>query len=296
MIFGASQTFKSFIGLDLAMHLVTGVDWTGRRTKGGPAYYVAAEGGSGIARRIDAWQKTNGLAEDVSGLQICTRPFLLTDPGDVALLVADIEALAVKPRLVVIDTLAQTFSGDENSSSDIGDYIRLINSEIRARFGCSVIIVHHTGHAASERPRGSSAIMANLDFVLGVFRPDPKALRAILTTAKQKDGDRAKDLSFTLERLVLGEDEDGDELSSLVAKYVDVAENALESFRGTKYTPIIIKHLEDGVATTDELVLEAERIIDEDRVVVRQGVRRGLDVLTKANLVNERGGIWKLLK
>jgi hypothetical protein len=212
------------------------------------------------------------------------------------LLVAQIEALEVKPRLVVIDTLAQTFSGDENSSSDIGDYIRLINSEIRARFSCSVIIVHHTGHAASERPRGSSAIMANLDFVLGVFRPDPKALRAILTTAKQKDGDRAKDLSFTLERLVLGQDEDGDELSSLVAKYVDVTENALESFRGTKYTPIIIKHLEDGVATTEELVLEAEKTIDEDRVVVRQGIRRGLEVLSKANLVNERNGIWKLLK
>jgi hypothetical protein len=138
--------------------------------------------------------------------------------------------------------------------------------------------------------------MANLDFVLGVFRPDPKALRATLTTAKQKDGDRAKDLSFTLERLVLGQDEDGDELSSLVAKYVDIAEDVLEAFRGTKYTPVLLKILEDdNIASLDELVISAGEIIKEDRSVVRQGVRRALAAMSKAGLINERGGLWRMV-
>jgi len=296
MIFGASGTFKSFIALDMAMHIATGADWANKRTKTGPVYYVAAEGGAGIAKRIQAWHEIHGLAEPIDNITICTRPVLLSDENEIKLLRNDIEAMSEKPRLVVIDTLAQTFTGDENSSSDIGDYIRLINSEIRAPFGCSVIIIHHTGHAASERPRGSSAITANLDFILGVFRPDPQAMTARLMVSKQKDGDKAPDALFNLERFVLGRDEDGDELSSLVAKYSDITENALEGFKGTKYTPIIMKHLSEGVATADELVIMAQEIVQEDKAVVRQGIRRGLTALSRAGMINERAGIWGLAK
>jgi len=114
--------------------------------------------------------------------------------------------------------------------------------------------------------------------------------------SKQKDGDKAPDALFKLERFVLGRDEDGDELSSLVAKYSDITENALEGFKGTKYTPIIMKHLSEGVATADELVIMAQEIVQEDKAVVRQGIRRGLTALSRAGMINERAGIWGLAK
>ena len=146
-------------------------------------------------------------------------PLLLTAQDEMARLKAAIGKLPQPPSVVIIDTLSQTFSGDENSSSDIGTYLRMINSEIRASFNCTVIVIHHTGHSAAERPRGSSAITANLDFVLGVFKPDPEASRAKVGVHKMKDGDKVDDLYFNMTRLVLGEDSDGDEISSLVAAH-----------------------------------------------------------------------------
>jgi hypothetical protein len=129
--------------------------------------------------------------------------------------------------LVYVDTLSQTFAGDENSATDIAGYLRQLNAGIRARFNCTVIVIHHSGHAATERPRGSSAITANVDFMLGAYRPDAGALLARLDFIKQKDGDRLGSQGFELRRVVLGQDEDGEEFSSLVACWSDVAQRVL---------------------------------------------------------------------
>ena len=139
---------------------------------------------------------------------ICKKPLVLSDEQQIAKLRGAIEGLPAPPSLIVIDTLTQTFSGDENASSDVSAYLRLINSELREPFGATVIIVHHTGHNDGERPRGSSAIMANLDFVLGAFKPSKDAMQAKLTVTKMKDGERLNDLHFALTKEHLGFDED----------------------------------------------------------------------------------------
>ena len=219
MIFGASGTYKSFIAIDLALHVATGADWADKRTKHGPVVYVAAEGGAGISRRLDAWKRSQGLAESPDNLWIVVKPLLLSDEQDVMDLQQGLSALPQKPSLIIIDTLSQTFDGDENSSKDISYYIRLINSQIRAAFNCTVIIIHHTGHSAKDRPRGSSAITANMDFILGVNLPDPSGLIARLSVEKMKDGEKLNDLFFEMSRTVLGVDEDGDEITTLIANH-----------------------------------------------------------------------------
>jgi hypothetical protein len=60
-----------------------------------------------------------------------------------------------------------------------------------------VLIIHHTGHNVTERPRGSSAMRANLDYMLGVHR-DEKEMLATLSCLKQKDGEAFKDTTFAL--------------------------------------------------------------------------------------------------
>ena len=47
MLFGGSGTFKSFIALDAALHVVHGLPWMGRLTMRAPVIYIAAEGGAG---------------------------------------------------------------------------------------------------------------------------------------------------------------------------------------------------------------------------------------------------------
>ena len=228
MFFGASGTYKSFVALDHCLHVAHGMDWMGRKTRQGGVVYVAAEGGAGIYRRVQAWHQERSLPL-TNNLHVCTTPLVLSLSEHVEALAAAIEALPTKPALIYIDTLSQTFEGDENSATDISSYLRLINAMIRSRFNCTVIVIHHTGHSASERPRGSSAITANVDFMVGVYKPEGTNLMAKLDVIKQKDGDRLANQVFTMKRVVLGQDEDGEDLSSLSAEHSDAAAKILET-------------------------------------------------------------------
>ena len=296
MIFGASGTFKSFLALDLCLSVANGLDWTGRKTETGAVGYMAAEGGAGIYKRIVAWQ---GGVDAPNNFHICTVPLLLSAKEEIAALRQSIIALPEIPKLIVIDTLSQTFAGDENSSSDIASYLRMINSEIREPFGATVLVIHHSGHSASERPRGSSAITANVDFLLGCFRSDPEALNARLEVTKQKDGDKVKGLYFDLERRIIGKDEENEEISSLVAVYHDAVASIRESNdAGNKYEVLIMKLLTEaqgGQIMENDLKEAAMHIAKMSRDNATRGVRKALVKLKGEHRVREGiPGTWML--
>jgi len=295
MIFGASGTFKSFLALDLCLSVANGKAWTNRKTDFGAVGYMAAEGGAGIYKRIVAWQ--DGIPPP-DNFHVCTVPLLLSAKDEVAALRASIIALPEIPKLIVIDTLSQTFAGDENSSSDIASYLRMINSEIREPFGATVLVIHHSGHSASERPRGSSAITANVDFLLGCFRSDPEALNARLEVTKQKDGDKVKGLYFDLERRVIGKDEENEEISSLVAVYHDAVASVRSNAMGSKYDVLILQMLKDangGQVMEEKLRQAAVGISGGSRDNASRGIRRSLKELKAALRISEGiPGTWML--
>lgn len=255
MIFGASGTFKSFLAIDLAMHVIGNRPWAGLETSGGPVLYVAAEGAGVLHRRVQAWCAVHriDLPDD---LFICHRQLNLSDDDEVDQLAAAISTLAEAPRLIVIDTMAQSFDGDENSSRDISAFLRTLKTKIQAPFGATVIVIHHTGHAEKSRPRGSSALEANLDFMMSASRPEG-ALSARLTVQKQRDGEIAAPLEFELEKVDLGRSKKGKLLTSLVARHVPnmkddaIAELTAEDWRQVQ------KVIEDGKWRQDPQTGEA---------------------------------------
>lgn len=301
MLFGASGTYKSFIALDHSLHVAHGLDWMGRRTQAGPVVYVAAEGGAGIFRRVDAWHREFGLVL-ADNFRVCIVPLVLSISEHVDALASAIAALPVVPVLVYIDTLSQTFEGDENSATDISAYLRLINSMIRARFNCTVIVVHHSGHAATERPRGSSAITANVDFMLGAYRPDTAVAQARLDVIKQKDGDKLASQGFELKRLVLGHDEDGDEVSSLVAVWNDIAGRVLAAaaIKLTNYEQMLLGMLENKASIAEhDMRHEFFNLLGREAVAAgktylpdtgRRAFNRSLAELVKKGLVRVSPG------
>ena len=287
ILFGASGTFKSFLALDLCLHLAHDMSWCGRKTNAGGVVYVAAEGGAGISRRVSAWHKQNKRML-ATNFAVCVTPLLLTVEERIVALRDAISALTFKPSLIVVDTLSQTFAGDENSASDISDYLRLINLHLRSTFGASVLVIHHTGHSASERPRGSSALTANVDYLLGVYRPDTDGMSAQLEVLKQKDGDKLLAQHFDLTKIVLGRDEDGDEVSSLVAGWYDsvkVVRDAVNKL--SVYEQMVIDALSDGlVLREDEL---RALFVEGNAGTQRQAWRRTMDKLQQRRLIKAAG-------
>ena len=57
VIYGESNSGKTFVTLDMAMAVATGEPWNGKATKRGLVVYVAAEGGKRIMRRLAALKK-----------------------------------------------------------------------------------------------------------------------------------------------------------------------------------------------------------------------------------------------
>lgn len=226
MLFGGSGTFKSFIALDAALHVAHGLPWLGRRTVQGPVLYIAAEGGAGLWYRADAWHRARRLKSTQA--PFFAVPMALDLGADAWRVVEAAQGLGVAPALVVVDTLSQTYGGEENSANEVAAYLRELGARFRDLWHCAVMLIHHSGHQATERPRGSSAMRANIDWMFGVQR-DEKELIATLTCEKQKDGEAFPDAQFQLTAHELGRDGDGDPITSLVARHLSSAEEVEEA-------------------------------------------------------------------
>lgn len=216
-VYGASGTFKSFLTLDYALHRAYGMKWLGRRTKQAVPVYLAAEGGAGLMRRIEAWHKDRGMVWQDCPMRVVIVPLTLrTQAAD---LCTAIRATGVMPGDLIVDTMSQTFTGNENSNDEVAEFLRILGTDLRDALQCAVTVVHHSGHSATERPRGASAIVANVDFAFGVFR-DEKEMLCTIDFLKIKDGERPDEERFEMARVDLGFDEDGDIITSLAARHL----------------------------------------------------------------------------
>lgn len=228
IVYGGSGTFKSFIAIDLAMHVAHGLQWLGKKTRKGTVLIIAAEGGSGLWRRIVAWHRKHRL--QWADIAVYVVPISVDLMADAARVAEAATSAGVKPDLVVIDTMSQTFSGEENSAAEVSKYLREIGLWFRNAWQASVLVVHHTGHKETERARGSSAIRSNVDFMFSVFR-DEKEMLATLECVKQKDGELLDPMTFDLRVVELAHDEDGDPITSLVASQMGTTEEVVGAMR-----------------------------------------------------------------
>lgn len=207
VVYGASNVGKTFVVLDMAMHIAAGHEWFGNRIAPGPVVYIAAEGGNGIKNRLAAMLKDR---RGLSGADFYLLPFRLDMNGDI-----DPKALCeaigdLKPSLIVIDTLARSMGdGNENSTPDMNRFIAAVDA-VRESTRSHVLVVHHSGKDEERGARGSNALRAAADTEISVTN------QGEIRCTKQRDYVTPETLYFTLRNVTLGEDEDGDAVSSAV--------------------------------------------------------------------------------
>src|SRR6478672_129327 len=57
LMWGTSQTYKSFQEIDQDLHVALGWRYRGHRVQPGPVVYCAFEGGLGVSKRVEAWRQ-----------------------------------------------------------------------------------------------------------------------------------------------------------------------------------------------------------------------------------------------
>ena len=195
LIFGDPGSGKSFLAIDWACRIATGTPWRGHGVQGGPVVYVAGEGQQGFGRRIRAWREYNGVSLTDAPLYIAPV-VAISELTALAGLVAAIKNLPEPPVLIVLDTLARCFGGgDENSTQDMSRFVSACDA-IRRQWGCTILVVHHTGHADKNRARGAIALKAALDAEYRVDKTDGNQL--VLTATKMKDAETPAPVAMEL--------------------------------------------------------------------------------------------------
>ena len=61
VVYGDSNSGKTFFIIDQACSIARGVDWFGRKTEQGTVIYLAAESPSSVCRRLQAYQKYHNV-------------------------------------------------------------------------------------------------------------------------------------------------------------------------------------------------------------------------------------------
>ena len=170
-VFGAPKSGKSFVAIAMAASIASGNEFFGHGVKKkSSVLYVAGEGLRGIRSRCSILDDRESLAD--APFYISNRTVRINDDADFTALIAEIEMIVASHgelNLLVLDTFQRVFSGNENSSEDVGGFISKLDKLI-ADYKCCVLMVHHTGHGNADRARGSSVIPASLDNEFKVVR------------------------------------------------------------------------------------------------------------------------------
>ena len=229
VLYGDSNSGKTFLAIDMAASICRGVPWLGRNTDGGLVLYLATEAAASVRMRLRAYQRHHRLR--VPGFVIVQSPINLFDgEADVRAVLALVETLeqehGAKVALIVADTLARISSGaNENSGEDMGIVLR--NAEaIRAAIDATLLWIHHTGKDAAKGMRGWSGMRAAIDTEIEVTADEATGLRTAEIT-KQRDlpgkGDR---VGFRLEPVHLGFNRWGTARGSMIVVGADAPERA----------------------------------------------------------------------
>ena len=166
MIYGESGAGKSFLMLDMALCIATGRHWNGIKTKQTPVFYIIGEGQEGATSRCYVWGQYHNQQIDNIPFYLTEKAVIPTDEDELNALIANVSALiesteAEKP-LIVFDTLARCFDGDENKAQDANRYIRAMD-KLRYRFDACVVSIHHSGKDVAKGARGSTAFKGAWD-------------------------------------------------------------------------------------------------------------------------------------
>lgn len=169
---GDGGTGKSLLALQLAVACATGREWIGRPVRKGAALYLSAEDDRDeLHRRLAAILEAEGLNFEALG-----DLSLLSLAGDDALLATvnratglmvptpllaalDAKAAALRPAVVVVDTAADVYGGDESNRAQVRQFVGALRG-LALRHATAVVLLAHpsvAGLASGSGLSGSTA-------------------------------------------------------------------------------------------------------------------------------------------
>lgn len=166
LIYGKTQSFKSFIAQHSAMGVATGIETLGWKPLiKAPTFYCPLEGRNAIKKqRRPAWRIAHGV-EGVTDFYVMPAP-MLTFPEEVAEFMDELRKKlnGRKAGMIVLDTVSKVMVGLD-PTRDAPRLVRFCDRLVE-EFECTVVAIGHSGHDEKKGMRDSSAYHAGFDTVI----------------------------------------------------------------------------------------------------------------------------------
>ena len=171
LLSGDGGTGKSLLALQLAVAVASGAPWLGAQVSRGVAVYASAEDElDEVHRRLAAICNADGLdLADLDALSIVPlagENAVLAAPGRAGVLsptplmnALASKILALAPALVVLDTSADFFAGNEISRAEVRQFVGMLRG-LALKADCAVLLLSHPSVAGMNTGTGLSGSTA----------------------------------------------------------------------------------------------------------------------------------------
>ena len=287
VLYGDSNSGKTFFVIDMAAAVARGIPWMGRETEQGLVLYLAAESPASVRSRLQAYQKHHGVK--VPNFAIVQSPIDLfdgeADADKVIQLVRQLEAQrGRKVRLIVGDTLARLSAGaNENAGQDMGLVVKRFD-RIRTECCAHFLLIHHSGKAAAAGARGWSGIRAAVDTEIEVT--DANGVRCAEITKQRDLSTKGERIGFTLEPVTLGLTKWGAPATSCVVVPADAPEKAKGKRMGEVEGAVL-----EFLAAHKVGIKKIEVVKHFDGRYEKGPIYRAMKALVTANALHEAAGM-----
>jgi len=170
---GPAKACKSWLGLEMAISVASGVDCLGRfpvEVAGPVLIYMAEDALPAVRERVQALCRHRALDLDSLPVYLIDTPSIRLDHDEhQARLSQTIKQL--KPKLLLLDPLVRLHRSNENCAMEMAQILGFLR-ELQRSFQMALVLVHHTSKKHHAHPgqalRGSSDIHAWTDSSLFV--------------------------------------------------------------------------------------------------------------------------------
>ena len=298
LIYGDGGSGKSLLALQLLVSTAIGRPWIGRIVEKGACLFVTAEDSRDeVHRRLSDIARENAVPlsamADLHIVSLAGEDATIAAPEgrsnviSITPLFAAIEEqiAALRPILVVLDTLADLFGGNEIDRSQARQFIGLLRG-LALRYNCAIVVLAHPSLSGMDRGTSGStgwgnSVRSRLQFAR-VHESDGREAdedARVLRVGKSNYGRvglaipmRWHEGVFVADRMTAGGDPLVREAKAdrvfleLLAKYTGQNQPVGVS-KGTSYAPAIFKHDAQVMGVSnDEIRAAMKRLLDAGKI------------------------------
>lgn len=224
VLYGDSNSGKTFLAIDIAAAVCQGQQWMGRNVDAGMVVYLATESPRSVCERLKAYHAHHRMK--LQNFVVVKSPINLyeseADTTAVVALIREMETLhGAKCELVVGDTLARLSAGaNENSGEDMGVVVRHVD-RIRQEAAVHFMLIHHSGKDAARGMRGWSGLRAATDTEVEITANETTGNRAAEVTKQRDMAGKGERIGFRLHTIEMGTGKWGQPRTSCVVTPID---------------------------------------------------------------------------